>query len=52
MDTGSGPWLAVGVAAVGIRLLRWLTRRPAPTVVSEVLRPGETLVISHLPEPS
>ena len=49
---GSGLWLAVGVAAVGVRVLRRLLRPPAGTVLSEELRPGETLVITHLPQPS
>ena len=47
---GSGPWLAVGVAALGIRLLRRLVR-PDAVVVREELRPGETLVIAHLADP-
>ena len=44
---GSGPWLAVAVGALGVRLLRRLVR-PDPIVVREELRPGETLVIAHL----
>ena len=48
---GNRAWLAVGTVALGVRLLRKLSR-PEPVVVCEPLRPGETLVIAHLPEPS
>ena len=47
---GSGPWLAVGVAALGVRFLRRMLRSE-PIVVREELRPGETLVIAHLAPP-
>jgi hypothetical protein len=50
LGDGSGPWLAVGVAALGVRLLRRLTR-PQPTVIREELRPGETIVVAHLAPP-
>lgn len=48
---GNRAWLAVGTVALGVRLLRRLTRAE-PELVSESLRPGETLVIAHLREPS
>ena len=48
MGEGSGPWLAIGVAAVGVRVLRRLVRPSSGTVFREELRPGETLVITHL----
>jgi hypothetical protein len=49
MGEGSGPWLAIGVAAVGVRVLRRLARPSSGTVYREELRPGETLVITHSP---
>jgi hypothetical protein len=48
---GSQVWLTVGVAAMAVRMLQRLAR-PRPEVISEELRPGETLVITHLAEPS
>lgn len=44
---GSRPWLVVGVAAGGVRLLKRLSRREPQVVFSEVLPEGATLVISH-----
>jgi hypothetical protein len=40
----------VGTAAAVVRLLRWLHGRERPVLVREDLRPGETLMIAHLPE--
>jgi hypothetical protein len=48
---GSRVWLAVGAAAMGVRVMQRLAR-PHPDVISEELRPGETLLITHLAEPS
>jgi hypothetical protein len=41
----------VGTLALGARMLQRLARAN-PNVVSEELRPGETMVIAHLAEPS
>jgi hypothetical protein len=49
---GSRVWLAVGAAAVGVRVLQRLTRPPAADTVREELAPGQALVITHLVEPS
>jgi hypothetical protein len=48
---GSNFWLGVGVATFCLRMVRRLTRAPSD-VVREELLPGQTLVITHLPEPS
>jgi hypothetical protein len=48
---GNRVWLAVGTAALGVRMLRRLAQ-PHPDVISEQLHPGETLLITHLAEPS
>jgi hypothetical protein len=49
---GSRPWLVVGAAASGMRLLGRLTRRESETVYVENLKPGETIEISvHAAEP-
>jgi hypothetical protein len=45
---GSQLWLAVGAAALGVRVLRRLASRGKPVVVTERLGPGESLVIRHL----
>ena len=47
---GSRPWLVVGAAAGGIRLLGRMARRESRVVYCEKLEPGERLVISHLTE--
>jgi hypothetical protein len=44
---GSRPWLVVGGAALGLRVLRTLSGGRPETVYSEKLAPGETLVIAH-----
>lgn len=48
---GSQAWLALGAVALGVRLVQRFGR-PEPEIVREELRPGETLVIAHLAEPS
>lgn len=50
---GQRGWLILGGLAWGVRLLRRAvgTRRLRP-VLTEELRPGESLVISHLPDKS
>jgi len=45
---GNTTWLVVGAVALTVRLLQRLARPGKGTVISEELRPGETLVISHL----
>jgi hypothetical protein len=44
---GSRPWLIAGGVAVGVRLIQKLTGSEEKVVYSEVLQPGETLVIAH-----
>jgi hypothetical protein len=47
---GSKPWLVVGAAAGGIRLLARMAARQPEVVYCEKLERGERLVISHLTE--
>lgn len=50
---GRRGWLIVGGIAWGIRLLRRVaSSRRMRTVTSDELRPGESLLISHLPDES
>ena len=50
---GRRGWLIVGGIAWGIRLLRRVaSTRRMQTVSSDELRPGESLIISHLPDES
>jgi hypothetical protein len=46
---GSRGWLALGVTAGGLRLLRRLAKREEEVVYLEKLLPGESLVIQHFP---
>jgi len=46
---GSRAWLAVGFTAGGLHLLRRMAKREPDTVYLEELRPGQSLVIRHLP---
>ncbi|HVF13888.1 MAG TPA: hypothetical protein VM942_04770 [Acidimicrobiales bacterium] len=48
----SNAWLAVGAAAWGLQTLKRLAAKEPKIVYSETLRPGERLVISHLPPDS
>jgi hypothetical protein len=48
LGDGSRVWLVLGAGAALVRLLRWMAGPGKPTVVTEELRPGETLVIRHL----
>jgi len=45
---GSRGWLAVGTAAVSLRLLAKMATKEAKVVFCEDLAPGESLVITHL----
>jgi hypothetical protein len=44
---GSRPWLIAGGLALGLRAVLKLTGSEEKVVYSEVLQPGETLVIAH-----
>ena len=46
---GSRGWLALGVTAGGLRLLRRLAKREEEIVYLEELRPGQSVVIQHFP---
>jgi len=46
---GSRCWLALGVTAGGLRLLRRMAKREEEVVYLEKLLPGESLVIRHVP---
>jgi hypothetical protein len=46
---GSRGWLAVGITAGGLHLLRRAVKREADVVYLEELRPGQSLVIQHFP---
>ena len=46
---GSRGWLAVGVIAGGLRMLRKMAKREADVVYLEELRPGQSVVIQHFP---
>ena len=48
LGDGSAPWLAIGALALGVRLLRWMARPAAPTIVRELLEPGQAILITHL----
>jgi hypothetical protein len=49
LGEGSRFWLSVGAVAAVIRVLRWMGGPGKPTVVTEELAPGETIVIRHIP---
>lgn len=44
---GSRPWMAVGGAALALRLLKKMAARQPEVVYCEELQPGQTLTISH-----
>lgn len=46
---GSRAWLALGVTAGGLQMLRRMAKREPEVVYSEKLRPGQSLVIQHFP---
>jgi len=45
---GSQVWLAVGAAALGVRVLQRLASPGKPVIVTERLEPGESIVVRHL----
>lgn len=50
---GSRAWLILGAVAWGVRLLmRVANTRHLRAVLTEELRPGESLVVTHLPDES
>jgi hypothetical protein len=46
---GSRGWLALGVVAGGLRMLRKMAKRQADIVYREELYPGQTVSIQHFP---
>lgn len=53
MVGGSRAWLILGGAVWGVRLLRQMaSTRQMRKVLSQELRPGESLIISHLSDES
>ena len=46
---GSRGWLAVGVTAGGLHMLRRMAKREPKVVYLEELRPGQSLIIQHFP---
>ena len=47
---GSRAWLAVGITAGGLRLVRRTLKREPDVVYCEELHPGQSLVIQHFPQ--
>jgi len=45
----SNAWLAVGATAWALQTLKRLATKEPKVVFSEKLKPGERLIISHLP---
>ncbi len=46
---GSRGWLAVGMTAGGLHMIRKAVKRDADVVYLEELHPGQSLVIQHIP---
>jgi hypothetical protein len=46
---GSRGWLALGVVAGGLRMLRRMAKREPDVVYLEELHPGQSMVIQHFP---
>jgi len=46
---GSRGWLALGMTAGGLHMLRRAIKREPDVVYLEELRPGQSLVIQHFP---
>ena len=49
LGDGSKGWLIVGALALVIRVFQWMARPGKSVIVTELLEPGQSLVISHLP---
>lgn len=45
---GSSVWLVLGAGALSVRLLQRLARPGKDSIVTEELRPGETLIITNM----
>jgi len=48
LGEGSRPWLVLGAVALGVRLLRWMARPGGATIVTELLEPGQAILVTHL----
>jgi hypothetical protein len=46
---GSRAWLAVGIAASGLQMIRRAIKREPDVVYCEELHPGQSVVIQHFP---
>ena len=46
---GSRGWLALGVVAGGLRMLRRMAKREPDVVYCEELYPGQSMTIQHFP---
>lgn len=49
---GSRAWTAVAILAWAVRLAQRSRGKEAKVVYSEVLHPGQTIEVRHLPDPS
>lgn len=47
---GSRPWLAVGIVALGVRVLRRLGQPKEKVLYRTVVQPGETFEITSRPD--
>lgn len=46
---GSRGWLAVGITAGGLQMVRRALKREPDVVYCEELRPGQSVVVRHFP---
>ena len=46
---GSRAWLALGITAGGLRMVRRALKREPDVVYCEELHPGQSLVVQHFP---
>lgn len=47
---GRRPWLVIGVLTYGWRFMRRVMRPPASSTATEMLKPGEAVVVESLPK--